>query len=116
MSWFSIVKEDDMCCANARAGLLKIIHDIYEEVLRDDSTYSEKNKDKARVMRDESIKNIQAIPCPEEGVHARILTLRILMEAMVSKNENFQNEIALEVRPAIQRLLRDWDNCKKRYE
>ena len=27
--WFKVIKEDDMCCANARGALLNMIHDMY---------------------------------------------------------------------------------------
>ena len=105
MTWFSIVKADDMCCANARAGLLKMIHDKYGEFLG--KGHSKEEEKSIKEMRDTSINMIKVLPCTDDDRKnpniGKMIPLRVLMEQMVSRSsEFFQNEIALEVRPIVQ--------------
>ena len=104
--WFKVIKEDDLCCANARGALLNMLHDMY-------SVSTEGQEDPAVIMElammlrwlDETIKEL---PCE---------SLSDLMAEMVKPNSKFfQGELATKAQPIVSKILRDWRNCKRKYE
>ena len=59
-------------------------------------------------------KTIKELPCESDAPE---ITLRVLMEEMAKPNSKFfSGELATKAAPIVSKILRDWRNCKRKYE
>ena len=113
MTWCDILKvessPDDMCCANARAALLKVFRNYYRDLMRG---VNPKDRAEAKEMSDDVIKMVVNLDC----VGDRGLNSFLIEMTKVPNSEWFKDKDWLKMQPEVKKILLDWISSKRRYE